>query len=298
MLGPLLFLIYIDDLSSIVHGLLSKINLFADDILLYHVISALEDYEALQSAVSLIEEWSVSNSLSFNAGKCKYMVISRKLHPSSPSSPLRLLGCAMERVDCCKYLGLMITNNLSWSAHISSICSRAKKILGLIYRRFYSSANQDTLEQLYVSLVQPHLEYMLAHAVWYPHLVIKIRSCWRMYRSLAVSLHAFHQWDSGYQELLDLFELPSLEQRRLHLKLGLLFKIIHRLCYFPNIPEFRTNIPDLRSRHPLQLEPPFAHSNAYKFSFFLHTIAAWNSLSNECVTSPTYKTFMKQLSSV
>ena len=71
VLGPLLFLIYIDDLPSIVHGLLSKINLFADDILLYHVISAPEDYEALQSAVSLIEEWSVSNFLSFNAGKCK-----------------------------------------------------------------------------------------------------------------------------------------------------------------------------------------------------------------------------------
>ena len=71
VLGPLLFLIYIDDLPSIVHGLLSKINLFADDFLLYHVISASEDYEALQSAVSLIEEWSVSNFLSFNAGKCK-----------------------------------------------------------------------------------------------------------------------------------------------------------------------------------------------------------------------------------
>ena len=294
VLGPLLFLIYIDDLPNTVHGLFSKINLFADDILLYHIISALDDYETLQSAVSLIEEWSVLNFLSFNAGKCKYMVISRKLHPSSPSNPLKLFGCAMERVDCCKYLGLMITNNLSWSAHISSICSRAKKILGLIYRRFYSSANQDTLKQLYTSLVRPHLEY--ACPVWDPHL-IKDKKLLEDVQKFGCKLAA-HQWDTGYQELLDLFELPSLEQRRLHLKLGLMFKIIHRLCYFPDVPEFRTNIPDLRSCHPLQLEPPFAHSNAYKFSFFPHTSAAWNSLSNECVTSPTYKTFMKQLSSV
>ena len=63
VLGSLLFLIYIDDLPNIVHGLFSKINLFAsaDDILLYHIISALDDYETLQSAVSLIEEWSVLN---------------------------------------------------------------------------------------------------------------------------------------------------------------------------------------------------------------------------------------------
>ena len=152
-----------------------------------------------------------------------------------------------------------------------------------------------TLFNSFMFHLSDHTLNMLAQSgilIW-----LKTRSCWRMYRSLAVSFAA-HQWGSGYQELLDLFELPSLEQRRLHLKLGLMFKIIHHLCYFPNVPEFCTNIPDLRSRHTLQLEPPFAHSNAYKFSFFPHTIAAWNSLSNECVTSPTYTTFMKQLSSV
>ena len=205
------------------------------------------------------------------------MVISRKLHPSSPSNPLKLFGCAMERVDCCKYLGLMITNNLSWSAHISSICSRAKKILGLIYRRFYSSANQDTLKQLYTSLVRP---------VWDPHL-IKDKKLLEDVQKFGCKLAA-HQWDTGYQELLDLFELPSLEQRRLHLKLGLMFKIIHRLCYFPDVPEFHTNIPDLRSRHPLQLEPPFAHSNAYKLSFFPHTSACRLELTEQRVCHISY----------
>ena len=73
VLGPLLFLIYIDDPPSVVQNLLghSKVNLFADDILLYHLISNPADYILLQLAVSLIEEWSISNFLSFNAGKCK-----------------------------------------------------------------------------------------------------------------------------------------------------------------------------------------------------------------------------------
>ena len=194
----------------------------------------------------------------------------------------------MQRVDCCKYLVLLITKNLT---HISSICSNARKILGLIYRRFYMSSNQEALKQLYVSLVRPHLEY--ACQIWDPHL-IKDKKLLEDVQKFGCKLAA-HQWDSGYQDLLQLFELRTLEERRLHLKLGLMFKIIHNLCYFPSIPALRSTIPGLRSSHPLQFDPPFAHTNAYKFSFFPHTMSVWNSLSNECVTCTSYSSFMKQL---
>ena len=107
----------------------------------------------------MIEEWSVSNFLNFNIIKCNYMIVSRKQSPIVPPLPLELFNSPMQRVDCCKYLGLLITNNLTWSAHISSICSNAKKILGLIYRRFYTCSNKETLKQLYISLVRAHLEY-------------------------------------------------------------------------------------------------------------------------------------------
>ena len=106
---------------------------------------------------------------------------------------------------------------------------------------------------------------------------------------------AAHQWDASYQELLELFELQPLEQRRLHLKLGLLFKILHRLCYFPSVPAIRNSMPSLRISHSLQVDPPFAHTNAFKYSFFPHTMSAWNSLSNESVTSSSYSSFMRQL---
>ena len=155
---------------------------------------------------------------------------------------------------------------------------------------FYS-ANQDTLKQLYTSLVCPHLEY--ACQVWDPHLV-KDKKALEDVQKFGCRLAA-HQWDSGYQELLDLFELQSLEQCRLDFKLGLMFRIIHRLCYFPGIPDFRQNLSNLRVSHPLQLDPPLARTNAYKFSYFPHTMSAWNSLSNNCVTSTSYISFMKQL---
>ena len=291
VLGPLLFLIYIDDLPSVVQSLLSEVNLFADDILLYHIITTPADYELLQRAILMIEEWSVANSLSFNTAKCKYMIISRKNSPLIPPHSLVLLGSPMEKVDCYKYLGLLITKNLTWSTHITSICSKAKKILGLIYRRFYTSSNQEAIKQLYISLVRPHLDY--ACQVWDPHLA-KDKKILEDVQRFGCKLAA-HQWDSSYQELLQLFELQTLEERRLHLKLGLMFKIIHNLCYFPNIPAFRATTPGLRNNHPSQFDIPFARTNAYKASFFPDSMAAWNLLSNECVTATSYNSFMNRL---
>ena len=219
------------------------------------------------------------------------MIVSRKKSPIIPSNPLKLFGNLMQRVDCYKYLGLLLTTNLSWSAHISTICTKAKKILGLIYRRFYGSANQTILKQLYLSLVRPHLEY--ACQIWDPHLV-RDKKMLENVQKFGCKLAA-HQWDASYQELLELFELQPLEQQRLHLKLGLLFKILHRLCYIPSVPVIRNNMPSLSISHSLQVDPPFTHTNAFKYSFFIHTMSAWNSLSNESVTSSSYSSFMRQL---
>ena len=107
---------------------------------------------------------------------------------------------------------------------------------------------------------------------------------------------AAREWDAGHDDLLQLFDLPTLEERRTHLKLGLLFKIIHKLCYFPCIPPSRENLPNLRTLHNQQIEMPLAQTNAYHCSFFPDTIRRiWNSLDNSWVTANNYASFMKHL---
>ena len=118
VLGPLLFLIYIDDLPDSIMGICSTVNLFADDVLLYHTIANEADYEALQTAISLIERWSASNFLNFNTAKCKYMVISRKLTRISPPAQLQLLGQPLQMVES---LGLLLSSNMSWSPHTQCV---------------------------------------------------------------------------------------------------------------------------------------------------------------------------------
>ena len=270
----------------------SNVNLFADDILLYHIIAKEADYEALQSAISLIESWSISNFLNFNSSKCKYMVISRKSAPTRPPIQLQLLGQPLHMVESYKYLGLLLSSNMSWSAHIASICGKARQILGLLYRRFYTGSTEpNSIKQLYLSLVRPHLEY--ACQVWDPYLM-KDKKRLEGVQKFGLKM-ASHQWDTSYSDLLQLFDLPTLEERRTHLKLGLLFKIIHKLCYFPYVPPFRESIPNLRALHNQQLMLPLARTNAYHYSFFLDSIRTWNSLDSSCITPTSYSSFMNHL---
>ena len=81
--------------------------------------------------------------------------MSKKRCPTTYSEPLHLCGSGLEEVKFFKYLGVLLINNLSWSDHISELCSKARKIIGLLYRQFYNDSNPATLKQLYISLVRP-----------------------------------------------------------------------------------------------------------------------------------------------
>ena len=87
-------------------------------------------------------------------------------------------------------------------------------MLGLLYRRIYSCTNPDALEQLYLSLVRPHLEYPCQ--IWDQHLV-KDKNLLEGVQKFGLG-PAAHQWDSNYQDLLELFQISTLEVRRIELK--------------------------------------------------------------------------------
>ena len=96
------------------------------------------------------------------------MIISRKRETTLPSLPLTINEFVIERVETFKYLGVHISQNLSWSPHVKYVCTKAKRILGLLYRKFYNHTTSEAMLQLYISLVRPHVEY--AATVWSPHL--------------------------------------------------------------------------------------------------------------------------------
>ena len=133
-------------------------------------------------------------------------------------------------IDTFKYLGILLGCDVSWSPHIAAVCSKARQVIGLLYRRFYPVADTHTLIRLYTSLVQPHLEH--GYPVWAPY-THRDTEALESVQKFACSM-ATHCWRSSYEELLALTDMPTLERRRLHLKLGHLFKVVHHQSFFPN----------------------------------------------------------------
>ena len=142
------------------------------------------------------------------------------------------------------------------------ICYKARKLLGLLYRQFYNHATTDTIKQLYVSLIRPHLEY--AAPLWDPHLQKDVDMLENV-QTFAMKLIT-RKWDQGYAQLTEMVDLPTLQSRRLHLKLHHVFRIVHGLCDFPSTFHETSSYCERRARSHL-LHQPFARTNAFLYSF-------------------------------
>ena len=219
------------------------------------------------------------------------MIISKKKHTTIGSFTLFLNGNELEEVDTFKYLGVLIKNNLSWADHTRAICSKARKILGLLYRHFYNYSSSDALKQLYLSLVRPHLEY--AAQVWDLHIqsdIAKLEGVQKFAMKLVT-----HQWDANYDELLELADIPRLSERRLHLKLAQVYKIIHKLCYFPEDIFVRQAAHSERLVRSDTILHPFARTNYFYHSFVPSSIAAWNALDETQVCTNNLYSFQRNM---
>ena len=127
-LGPLLFLIYIND---IVDGLESEILIFADDCsLLAHGKDPTETAEILNRDLNKISVWANRWKVIFNAGKSKDIIFTDKLLNNSP--PLVFNGNFIDRVNTHRHLGVILSNNLDWSFQINDVCLKATKKLSVL----------------------------------------------------------------------------------------------------------------------------------------------------------------------
>ena len=135
ILGPLFFLLYIDDLSHVSFLTCPRLHTFADDVLLYQIIDSPEDFISVQENINRV--FDGSTHLSLNCTKCKSMIISRKKTSIQPVFSLHLNGNPLQSVTSFKYLGVYISSYLSWSEHVKQVCVKAKRVTGLLYRNFY-----------------------------------------------------------------------------------------------------------------------------------------------------------------
>ena len=148
VLGPILFLLHINDLPSVIS---SKVRLFADDCLVYREIKNRQDQIALQKDLNLLENWGSKWGMRFNAAKCNIMRMSRKQTPISPQ--YELSGQVLEEVKDAKYLGVTVSDDLEWTKHINAITTKANSKLSFL-RRNLKGCPEKLRETAYFALVR------------------------------------------------------------------------------------------------------------------------------------------------
>ena len=158
ILGPLLFLLYVNDISNSTTSL--QYILFADDT---NVFSSNSDFQSLQRILNTelpkLSTWFKSNKLSLNLKKTNFIHFqSRKNKNDNPQPEIIIDGEHLEKKESTKFLGTVINENLRWSDHVLYISKRVSRTVGLLYKlKHYVPLN--ILYMLYNSLILPYISY-------------------------------------------------------------------------------------------------------------------------------------------
>ena len=167
ILGPALFLLYVNDLLEAPTS--SRAVMFADDTKLFSTIKSHYDVTALQNDLGTLEHWSTVSGLSFNQSKCKHQTLTRKKVPLTSS--YKLDGSVVSISNNEKDLGVWVSSDLTWKKQVNEQTVKANKILGLGYirRNTLSIKNTAARRALYLALVRSHFGY--ATQIWSPQSV-------------------------------------------------------------------------------------------------------------------------------
>ena len=202
VLGPILFIIFIDDMPDIIE---STCQMFADDAKIFCKVNTNDDSMRLQDELKRLSEWSKLWKLPFNIGKCKSLHIGC----SNNRTIYKMDNQELQQVREEKDLGVLIDEELKFHKQTAAAVKKANSILGLITKSFVAF-DKVFLGLLYKSLVCPHLEY--CNVIWRPIYkgdIIAVEKIQR--RATKLVPESKHL---SYQDRLQALDIPSLSYRR------------------------------------------------------------------------------------
>ena len=301
VLGPLMFIIYINDIAD---GTDSSIRLFADDALLYRVVSSTRDCSKLQYDLHTMCRWGSDWQMDFNPKKCHVLSITKKRNPIC--YPYTLNGVQLSHVENHPYLGVELDCKLSWKKHINNTTGKAQRTLNLLRRNLHG-CSQKTKDIAYKTMVRPTLEY--ASASWDPYEQRQINQLEAVQNRAARFVKNEHRRQNvSVTGLKDSLDWRSLQERRFIARQTLFYKARHSLAAVDIPPYVGRPAPpnpdnrEKRTSHDLQYKIT-GHSrvDTYKYSYFPRTITAWNILNEYVVNAlnekkqPCAETFKRRL---
>ena len=278
VLGPTLFIIYINDIDE---GIASSILKFADDTKVFRKCGTVEEAFTLQEDLSTLYQWSSDWQMLFNADKCHCLHIGSK-------NPHYDYFLGEERIETStqeKDLGVIIHQSLSNSVHVANAVKKANQALAMINKTVINK-DKFTMTKLYKTLVRPHLEYCVQ--AWRPHLqgdINKIESVQRRATRMVKGLNKVE-----YTERLKRLNLTTLECRRLRGDLIETYKILNGKEELDPDKFFKLAESNTRG-HELKLYKSRPRLDIRKYAYSQRTINYWNDLPKEIVRAESVNMF-------
>ena len=293
ILGPLLFLLYIND---IVKNIGSNIRLFADDTSLFIIVdNPTTAALCLNSDLEKLSRWAAIWLVTFNPSKNESLLISRKINkPIHP--PLYMQNVQIQEVSSHKHLGLYFSNDCSWHQHIDYIKQKAWFRIHIM-RKLKFKLDRKSLETIYLTFIRPLLEY--GDVIW--------DNCTQYEKNeLDKIQNEAARITTGTTKLVSLDNLykevgwQTLHRRRQDHKITLFYKMFNQLTpvYLSSlIPQQVNAISHHNLRNSNDIHTIRSNTSLYHNSFLPSTLRQWNSLPVEVRqlnTLSSFKTFLKK----
>ncbi len=283
VLGPLLFLMFVNDLSQHTH--IGVTNLYADDTVVYYAGKTVDEVNSvLQQCVTDMSKWYGGNKLTLNAEKSNTMIIRTRFRPLQDNDKLNISinGTCLKQVNSTRYLGTIIDEHLTWNEQVGALCrSLSYKVSQLA--RLKKSTPNDIIIRIYNSVIQPCFDY--AVTIWGNSTKSNISKIQRIQnRAARIITGNFDYVNHRGIDIVHNLGWMDIEQRIMYFRSLLVYKCIHGLApdYLRNevvlLSEISTNV---TRQHPLTVALPLPEKDMSKRKFSYIGGKTWNSLPNE-----------------
>src|SRR5215469_16679454 len=283
VLGPLLILIYINDIDD---GIVSKLSKFADDTKLCKQLRNTSDRQVLERDLTKIHQWSIDWQMLFNIDKCTVMHIGR----NNPKDDYKMGNNVLKESNEERDLGVIVSNSLKVAEQCRVAAALANKILGMIKRTIVYK-NKLVILNLYKALVRPKLEYCIQ--VWSPYLQKDINVLERVQKRATKMIPECR--GLSYEERLNICGLTTLRKCRLRGDLIETFKLLKGFDKMDCKRFFKMSSVISTRGHNMKLGKKFSRTGTRKNFFSQRVIDGWNKLPQEVVDPETVNQFKNRL---
>ena len=296
ILGPLIFIIYVNDL--LLCKLSSKIDLYADDTTIYSDATTIKELETiLCKDLKVIEEWCYINKMYIHENKSTVMCLATNNKHINYKSNLNITlnNNILKQVKEDKLLGLTMNQTLNWENHINEVCKKVMQKLGILHQNKHI-LSKDLKILFYNAYILPHFDYCLT--IWGNANANQIDRIYKLQKQAARLILNEH-YLTPTTVLFERLNWISIQDRIILHKATFMYKIIYHLCpdYLHNLFKYTSEITKktLRSVHNNDLYIPRPNSKYLKQSLQYTGPKIWNSLPLDLRSSNTVTVFKNKL---